>query len=511
MNNPNPLSLLRKVSVPHTSQKALDLLSTRLIDSAVIFLLGVCVYRTIDAWLYAPISVDTGTFLSIAERMKDGWVPGHDLRVGYTPLGIFLLSLVGKIAPSGISSYQSYLAFILTLQWACVILVYFIGTTATPSKIIRLIAAVTMLLIIQLYEGPFIFLEIFVVFFALIALLIIVPPTPSIIRWCAAGFFVGLAFLSKQYGVAVLAALGIMVLCDNSSSWRQKLMNITSLGAGFLLVIVALFTVFWLVFNFPPSQIAHELWGWINKSGYYSRGTRDFSNINRFIFNTFPFLVFTPFLFALPSIRSSRVYRLGFIIMVCLGASLLVRTFLHYFHLIIPFVGLLALVILERSRQAGSLIFLIVAAAYIYPVTSEHLKTPYFSEHKEIRDEQLTISRDINAILPARSKVLLFANPDIMYTANFLPVDNFSPGYGFLSNFNEEQLLLMIDKARFLVVDRTNKYYFMPEQKRIENKVGDFFYYIQRQGFILKAEIHGHIQIWARKTSEEGANKTLIP
>src|SRR5262249_1279550 len=145
-----------------------------------------------------------GSFGSAARRMAEGWVPIRDFTVSYTPLALFIWSLVGRAVHDVPSVYKLYLVCIFVMQWACALCVFVLSCEVASRRNVRILCSLTTLMTFLLYEGIYVTLEPSVIFFALVSMIVLVKRELTFGSLFLAGTLVALSFLSKQYGAVGL-------------------------------------------------------------------------------------------------------------------------------------------------------------------------------------------------------------------------------------------------------------------------------------------------------------------
>jgi len=146
-----------------------------------------------------PYDDDAGYYLSVAERINEGWKPYKDFCLHYTPVGLYYFAIFRKVFGGG---YDVYKIAFLFVELCSAALLFVLSGSVVKNRPLRFAGALIFLLLYQAYEGNEIILEYFVVTFSLmtVSLLIIRKRT-----WYFPTFFAGtsllLTVMSKQYGL----------------------------------------------------------------------------------------------------------------------------------------------------------------------------------------------------------------------------------------------------------------------------------------------------------------------
>ena len=81
------------------------------------------IFPMIMAILYAPIDPDSSYYLSIVERLNDGFIPYIDLKLHYTPVYFYMLLFLKHFFAVGIN-YDFFLTVQFILQCLCAFVVF---------------------------------------------------------------------------------------------------------------------------------------------------------------------------------------------------------------------------------------------------------------------------------------------------------------------------------------------------------------------------------------------------
>lgn len=453
-------------------------------------LAAILVYFFYDTFFYAPMGVDAGYFLSFAERIAEGQVLYQDVRPVYTPLAMLILGGIRRLCGDLAEPYSLYLGTVLAAEALTGVSVYFVTRRFCELRSLACFVGLITVIGAHLHEGNAIILEPFVTLFYTAALYFFL----SDLRWkfLLAGMCTGLAFLSKQYGALGMMPFALIVICSKTSV-TQKLRALFELGCGALVPLLCLLAIFF-AYGVSPVDILLSFW----VPGYI-REVADMSRFYDFIRRLNPYLLAIPFCLFFSSCRRDSRFWLFLFAFLALSLSLIVRPFGHYFILIVPPSLLLGAFLVDKlwhsSSRAAQAAALLVTLSLL-PMVRESFRLTLSKDVHPSRAEQYEVVREINAVWPAYSRVIVFADPWIVFAGKFLPVLGLTHDYGFWSNYSPEQLHEVFVKNDKIITDLQNETYFDSEKQRIEERYGLFEDLLKQLGYCVKTIPNERYRLW---------------
>ncbi|RMG25804.1 MAG: phospholipid carrier-dependent glycosyltransferase, partial [Bacteroidetes bacterium] len=391
----------------------------------------------LHAWCYALVNDDTGIYLATAERVAEGEVLYKSLYAGYTPLGIYSWALLKKLCGQA-TTYAHYLALNLLWLWLCALLCYLLGLRITASRRAAVAAALLVLALAYAYEGTYIVLEPFVLIFSLATLLLLhnSPARPA--QLYGAGLCMGLAFLSKQYGLLMWIPAGYVVMAGFEGT-RGRLQALGRLLLGFALPLGVLFGCYASCYHTGPQELLHA-WGRYATS--YHFGERSWGKmlaaLARFVGSSLPLLLLLPLYARQLSGRKHLLFHSLLLTFMAFGSSLFYRQYPHYFLLLIPPAVLMGLYLLKAGWQLARLRPLLLTAVALTLLLAGLRPALGFLDMEQqrktrLRQQQYALAARINEELPPGSEVLLmtYYHQRLAYLCRFRPVDPIGTGYTF--------------------------------------------------------------------------------
>lgn len=293
---------------------------------------------------------DTRCFYDMAAVILRGGVPYVDYLDPKPPLIYFLLTLplavgyqlAGGLALVGLANFVSAV-IVLGLGWKLY------GRNA------GLLAAVLFAINFSLAEGYFIITEPFTVTFTLLSAYCLVCGAPRH-KYLLAGIAAGLAIGFKQYALLLLP-LSIFLM------WRKKeYSGFLPYVAGVFLPLAVMFGAIFLVYGFQAGDAALH-WSFGVAGSYMTEGSVEGvpaykidDPLIALSWLVLGFSLFSPLILlagaALLDRRLSLHEEFFLLAALAFGATLIIRPFLHYWALALPFIALLAVSGMAGDRPA---------------------------------------------------------------------------------------------------------------------------------------------------------------
>jgi hypothetical protein len=361
-------------------------------------------------------------------------------------------------------------------------------------------AALLALILLAYYDGLGIFLEPFVAFFCLLSLYLILSRKAVKSDWIylvTAGVVACLALFSKQYALLALPVLSFYLLID-ASKVRDGVQNVVIFGLGYSVPIVIFLIYFCGIRAIPFDALFMKLvpLGYITE-GHMAMGDFSYRRHLRFLLNAIPFVLVIPFA-AYWSRSSDRTVILLFTFMAMfLCAALLIRPFNHYYGLIISIAIIAQLFALTALQKKSKGMALLVVAFVGWGFFRSYIILSSIEFDPSVRSYQFEIAEDINQTWPRGSQVLRYAEPEIMYLADFRSISPNKLGFDFLANFTGAEQIEFISQSDRILIDLENRDYFHAEREKIELE-GTPLLKIMEQQFNLVVTIDQRYQLWER-------------
>ncbi len=336
-----------------------------------------------------------------------------NFRFLYPPVAILLFAI--PFAMFGDHPNYSYFlivqyVFVAGCAWVAYLLVH----SQTRSKTFALVISIIVFAYILQLDGKFVILEPITLFFGMLCLWFLTRNKP--VSFFMSGIFLGLAFLSKQYGIGYAVPCGLVLLLTR----RLFVKSVILFSSGFMVPLILCFAVFVCLFGLPLSGFGDFIW-----NGDY--GIRTVDAFKDKVLH----IVMVNLLFLAPSIilalmalygrsrhrRDCLPNRLE-ITLLCAGGCMLSTlyfppfAFVHYGIFIIPL--LIVSFSLYFFRMAGSddygksivALYVLFAFFSINPIlrwTAYEMKLSY-------RSQQEATGKSIARIVPSGSKVVVLSS-----------------------------------------------------------------------------------------------------
>lgn len=417
---------------------------------------------------------DTGYYLSISNRISEGYQLYRDVACGYTPLYLYMCAGLKWLFNIPVNCYWPYLLMQQLLRVGLVIFVYGIARELKATKVGAIIAACYVSMLFFKEEGMDVLLEVPSVFFGLGGCFALLHfRDKSIWHELCVGCVLACAYLSKQYGLGFLP-LGILLLffyTDHCNRWKRILLLVVGYVLPILAVVLYFGDSFYYVL-FPTYGTAFMKTTEIEYT-FMMRVSNIIQATFRNILN-YALVVATSFLLLPWAIKQNKWRMFVFALCGFLGFSLqyyfTVTPSSHYALYMIPFVALLIAWISRIEAPKGLLVLMWLSVAYGFVQRGYRLierNIPAWCSNEAsgvIRD----VSTYCNTQMPPQSKVFLecFWLEAVYFNAHILPPILDKMGYSFgPSGMNYDQALEQLQEADYAILGILNEggensYYF---------------------------------------------------
>jgi 4-amino-4-deoxy-L-arabinose transferase-like glycosyltransferase len=413
-------------------------------------LLLLCCYGY--AFVRSAVNEDAGYYLSVARALYQGETLFTEIASHYTPLMYFLL------APSiSLGGYEAALGIIYLLAALSALPVYLLVRLLGGSQRGAFFGLLFYLFVAFALGAYQVLLEPLVNLFAAAALYFaLLFRQQQAWRWLAvAGLCLALAFLSKQYGVLMAVPLALAVLLPQKKEPSPRASRLQALGwLGLFAGLPVLAGLLWLwQLEVDLLQLLQLLSG----GGYGDHSLLQFLQAESFfLLKTAPFLCLLPFLNR--SNESGPLYTPWLLLpsLLVFTLPLYIKTYPHYFLLQLPYLAVVAGLLVQRIEggslpKALRLLALLLLAlpmgyyTYRAVATTAHIAT-------QDREGQLERAQRVRATVGS-SPTLLLDNYYLYYLARLEPPLKKELGYSFLNAYQHhpERVAQLLDHAQYII------------------------------------------------------------
>ncbi len=421
--------------------------------TTLILVLLVIVFLSVSYLSYPLVGPDSGYYLATAREFYNGNVYFIDIATAYNPLAIIILGI-----PFLFSSHpdpRCSLIINMFIIWLSAFVLYFILQKIKDSKKENIFFALFFVLGSLLLDGSYLMLEPISVFFQLGGLLFYLinreSNAPKYLLFAGVAF--ALSFLSKQYGMFILAPIGIDILVNKNQIAKKTML----LSIGFLLPILVFYSYlsnngagFLEFINYIFGKGIHLDKG--NGTGINYNLTTYLIGFGVFVFYNL-YVLFIPVLFF--KNRKTFDYKnvlfisiLPFSLLVLLSAS-----YAHYFQYVLPYAliafAYLCYTFVTPINKYKEVVFLI--SILIMGVISA---ISYTRKQDKINLQEESI-KQLSAVIPTQSEVYLDGiSPAFYYLCDYKSIQLNKIGFTFPGYFYPKTIVQNMRKNSFLVVSK---------------------------------------------------------
>ena len=305
--------------------------------TSLILVLFVIVFLSVSYLSYPLVGPDSGYYLATAREFYSGKVYFIDIATAYNPLAIIILGL-----PYLFSSHPDprfSLIINLFVIWISAFVLYAILQKITANKKENTFYALFFVLVSLLLDGSYLMLEPISVFFQLIGLLFYLENKESYQNkyLVFAGIAIALSFFSKQYGLFILAPIGLDILINKNLIAKK----ISLLAVGFIIPL----SLFYYYLSYNGASFS-EFINYILGSGIHldtGNGTGLNYSFTTYLIGFGIFVLYNLYVLFLPILvlknRKSIDYK-NLLFILLLPFSILVlfsASYAHYFQYVLPY------------------------------------------------------------------------------------------------------------------------------------------------------------------------------
>lgn len=210
--------------------------------SLLIIGLIITIVPIIGSLLNMYIDCDSAYYLSMVERISEGYVPYRTLNLGYTPLWFYIATIYKLLFNIPIGIYEPYLFLHYIFYVGCAFLIYKILQIFKFRKELCLFTSFLFVLMTHWLNGNAVLLEIPSMFFGLMSCYLVLKyqETESVLHYLWIGGICACSFLCKQFGLGFLPlALYLIIFFNNDSRIKKSIF----LLIGYSIPIIACFII----------------------------------------------------------------------------------------------------------------------------------------------------------------------------------------------------------------------------------------------------------------------------
>lgn len=419
--------------------------------------LGAIVLIIFGYFYYTVVGADSGFYLSVAREFYNGKVYFQEIGALYNPLAIIVMG-IPFLFESEPSYYWHFIIHLLTMLSSSIVF-YTILRLISKNQNQNLFYSSFFLLGSLFLDGRYILLEPLSVFFQLLTVYMYLKSS-HLRNFFLIGLFICLAFLSKQYGLFILAPIGLDILIKR----EKTLKKIILLATGLLLPLI----IFYVYLNQMDLNIKQYLIYILGQGSDLDVGTgtgKDFSFFD-FIKAPIYFLAQHLYLLLIPvlifknkKLLNNQIYFFGVLVL----SSLLVLYFAvynHYFQYVLPY-ALLLFVYLINTNKNIKLEKISIALFMVAFLLISAISTISFTRKKNQVIAQKDGAKVIASYIKPNSEVYLDGiSPAYYYICNIKSINlkNISfafPGYYYASTIYDN----MNDGSYIIIAENRFKLY----------------------------------------------------
>jgi hypothetical protein len=309
-------------------------ISAVLLSYVIIACAIACVMQMIDTGGWAGI--DAERFHEMARMIVNGFTPYVSFVDPKPPLLFFVVAAMDLVQPPGLLD----IPVITLINILCALLVFYIGNK-DYGYISGFSAGLLYLVVAAFTQGYFLFSEQFAVLFLLLALIFARRS-----RYVYAGICIGLAFGFKQYAILGLIPLLYLMWIQGERRLHYLIIPATAIGLSMFCVLLfaygntAMMSALNWTFGVGPAYIGGKTIADI--PNYHSDNLFSYTiSLVSGIFIVLPVVLFAGASVIRRGLRSPLEWAV-FLFVIALSGTLLIRQYLHYWILILPFLVILA-------------------------------------------------------------------------------------------------------------------------------------------------------------------------
>lgn len=349
-------------------------------------------------WAY--ISTDAPYYLSVARDISRGNVPYKDIYLSYTPVMMYLNSLIHLIFKD--PSYFIFLSFQFLMIAISSCLLYDISYGNNGNRLKSIFISILFFISVLASDGTYINLEVYVILFVILAFWLYQKE-----YFFLCGVALALSFFSKQYGILNFVPFFLLIFFSNG--YKRNYLGKFILGGLLPLTIFILY--FFVIEKADFGDVLLQLTG----AGYDQDMIELETTLFSFMAGAKIFLLLMVPLVLIFIKQNPFRDKVNIILLVGLAVNLLplyIQTVSHYFLLTFPFIFIL----LGRNSNNPYQKFLI--GSNIIMLIIFFLLASRIYRYKDVYDYQLKLAVETRKEYPMGSKVFLYKHYRFLYILN---------------------------------------------------------------------------------------------
>lgn len=441
----------------------------------------------IGSLLNMYIDCDSAYYLSMVERIAEGYVPYKTLNLGYTPLWFYIATIYKWLFNIPTGMYEPYLILHYIFQVGCAFFIHNILRIFKFRKKLSVFTACLFVLITHWLNGNSVLLEMPSIFFGLMSCYFILWfQNRSFYNFIWIGVVCAGSFLCKQFGLGFLPlALYLIMFFNNDNKIKKSIF----LLFGYSMPIIACF-ILWGK-DFIPLILSGYGTTSAESAGYdvsmqakfmqiIGNCIYHFKRINPIIILS---LLFVPVIF-----KQKKWKEYLFCLCGLLGFMLqfyFVKGGLHYQLYTIPFSVMVVAILLSLNVKQWQkiIIYIFVGITLILSLYSTYNNRVYKIYVKsDSKQEQINCAKWLNKNIE-EGKTLFIVHGGIFYNyylTNILPANISTIGYSFGPlGLNEDECSQQIDSSDYILrftKDYPHESFFTQEMKTKCEEMTSLYY-----------------------------------
>jgi hypothetical protein len=309
-------------------------ISAVILSYVIIACVIACVMQKIDTGGWA--GVDAERFHEMARIIINGFTPYVSFIDPKPPLLFFVVTAMDLVQPAGLLD----IPVITSINIICALLLFYIGNR-DYGYISGFFAGLLYLIVAAFAQGYLLFSESFAVLFLLLAFI-----SARKTQYVYAGICVGLAFGFKQYAILGLIPLLYLMWAQGERRFHYLVLPAIIVGLSSFGVVLLMYgsntmmsALYW-TFGVAPAYVSGQAIAEI--PSYQTNNLFSYAiYLISSIFIVLPVVLFSGASIIRRGLRSPSEWAI-LLFVILLSGTLLVRQYLHYWILILPFLVLLA-------------------------------------------------------------------------------------------------------------------------------------------------------------------------
>lgn len=396
------------------------------------------------------IGDDSGYYLSIIKEIHNGNCYFTEIAVPYNPLSLFIVSLPHLFLDS--VDFRIYLFINILFIIASSVVLYKILNQFCDDKKLKIIFSLLFITINLSLDSGHIMLEPISVFFQILSLYLYFyyRNKNSTLGFLGIGFFIGLSFLAKQYGLFILIPIGIDLIIQKKHFFKKSIL----IGIGLLFPIIILYS-----FYIDQVSLNDFITYILGKGGQFDIGSGTgidykfrFKPFLRFIYSNSYILLIPIFII----LYSKKIKQQDIFILLLPISSFSVLFFglhTHYFQFLVPYCIIVFVYLLSFNtvKKWQTLLLLLIIGSTL---RLGYLSGRNFKHYKNDLNIQKTDLATIQSKIPEQAEVYLSGpSPALYYLANFKSIKLDKISFTFPGYFYPKTIVENMNKGAYLMVN----------------------------------------------------------